>query len=156
MEFEQLRFGPKTYLGVRGVVTFEEMRDSKRYEYALSKTMNYLREKGLTPSGPPVTLYYTWDEANQKTDRGIAIPVEGVTEVEDDELVLMEIEESKVVKAVHVGEYMKLIETHDALTKYLQDNKLEFDKYAIEEYMTDPMSEPDQSKWVTNVYYTIK
>ncbi len=156
MEIEQINFGPKTYLGIKKVMTFDEMRDGKNYEYALGKAMAYLGEKQMQPVGVPTSIYFTWDEENQKTEMGIAIPVEGLTEVDDVELELMTIEESKAIKAVHVGEYMKLKDAHEALMKYSQENSLEFDKYAIEEYMSDPVKEPDQSKWVTNVYYTIK
>ncbi len=156
MNFESVNFGPKTYLGIRKILTFEEMKDGKNYEYAFGKVMGYLGEKGMVPVGPPVSIYFSWDEVNQKTEMGIGFPVEGLTEVEDGELVLMPIEESKAVKVLHVGDYMKLKDTHDALMKYLQENNLEFDKYAIEEYLTDANREPDVSKWMTNVYYTVK
>ena len=34
MNFESVNFGPKTYLGIRKILTFEEMKDGKNYEYA--------------------------------------------------------------------------------------------------------------------------
>jgi effector-binding domain-containing protein len=38
---------------------------------------------------------------------------------------------------------------------FLENGKTEGD-YAWEEYITDPSTEPDQSKWYTKVYYPIK
>ncbi len=84
------------------------------------------------------------------------MPVGGVDNVDDPDLELMTIEASKAAKTVHMGDYANLKESHEALMNYLKENNLEFDKYAIEEYVTDPKSEPDQSKWMTNIYYTIK
>jgi effector-binding domain-containing protein len=156
MDFEKIIFDPKTYLGIRKVLSFDEMKAGKTYEYVFGKVMQYLSTHGLSPVGAPVSIYYSWDEPNQQTEMGIGFPVEGLAELDDPELTLMTIEESKAVKAVHKGDYMKLKDTHDQLMKYLQENNLQYDKYAIEEYLTDAKTEPDVSKWITNVYYMVK
>lgn len=156
MSIEQTNFGPQTYLGVKKLITFEQMRDKKTYEEAYGKIMTYMGTNNLQPSGPPTNIYFTWDEEKQETELGVAMPVGGVDNVDDPDLELMTIEASKAAKTVHMGDYANLKESHEALMNYLKENNLEFDKYAIEEYVTDPKSEPDQSKWMTNIYYTIK
>jgi effector-binding domain-containing protein len=36
---------------------------------------------------------------------------------------------------------------------YLKANKLKAGAPVIEEYVTDPGTEPDESKWLTKIYY---
>ena len=37
----------------------------------------------------------------------------------------------------------------------MEKNNREFKGYVIEQYVTDPMSEPDSTKWLTNIYYHV-
>lgn len=156
MKIQRITYGPKRFVGLKKVFTFDEVKEARTYDEGYAKIMTYLSEHKIQPSGAPVNIYFTWDEAAQKTTMAIAFPVDWVESVQDSELELIEIPESKAIRAAHHGDYMRLKETHEAMMDYLKQNDLEFDKYGIEEYLSDPKTEPDQSKWITGVYYTIK
>jgi effector-binding domain-containing protein len=40
--------------------------------------------------------------------------------------------------------------------EYMQENNLVSDGPVIEVYVTDPVSEPDTSKWLTQIIYPVK
>jgi len=39
---------------------------------------------------------------------------------------------------------------------YMQWHGVDYGGLAIEEYITDPMNEPDTAKWHTRIMYTVK
>jgi len=47
-------------------------------------------------------------------------------------------------------------QAHMAMEKYINENKLEALTPAVEEYVTDPGSEPDSTKWLTKIVYFVK
>ncbi len=51
------------------------------------------------------------------------------------------------------GAYEGLKYAHQSLNKYFQTNGLRLKPPVIEEYITDPMAEPDTTKWLTKIYY---
>ncbi len=60
------------------------------------------------------------------------------------------------VTLTHVGPYEKLSAAHTMLHKWLEENEREAAGRPWEVYVTDPGSEPDNTKWVTEVYYPLK
>jgi effector-binding domain-containing protein len=44
---------------------------------------------------------------------------------------------------------------HGAIESYCKQQGLVAGEPAIEEYVTDPASEPDTSKWLTRIYYPL-
>ena len=62
---------------------------------------------------------------------------------------------SKVLQLVYNGGYSKIGDAHMALGKYMKDKALT-QNVAVEEYITDPMTEKDSTKWQTNIYYLLK
>lgn len=156
MEIQKIAFGPKTFLGVKELVTFEQMKDRVMYEEKFAKITKYLSDHFITPAGPPTNIYFTWDEEKQETMLGVAFPVEGVESVESEDVELMELPESQAVEALHEGDYENLHKTHKALWDYIEEHSLEWGDWALEEYLTDPTTETDGSKWQTNVVYAIE
>jgi effector-binding domain-containing protein len=60
------------------------------------------------------------------------------------------------VRLTHVGPYETLSTAHETLHKWIGENKREASGRPWEVYVTDPGSEPDNTKWVTEVYYPLK
>ena len=83
------------------------------------------------------------------------IPVKGDVKITNPKLKLEKTSEGKAVKAVHIGSYEKLMETHDQIGKYIVHKKLTVTGAPWEVYITDPMTEKDTAKWVTEVYYPV-
>jgi len=62
----------------------------------------------------------------------------------------------KVLKAIHQGSYDLSGETHAVIDAYINDNQLIMNGAPWEVYITDPMTEPDTVKWLTEIYYPLK
>jgi len=62
----------------------------------------------------------------------------------------------RAVKAIHLGSYDNLINTHQELGRYIQIKMLAVNGTPWEVYITDPLTEKDTSKWVTEIYYPVK
>lgn len=67
-----------------------------------------------------------------------------------------EIPQGRFIWVKYVGSYQNSGIAWDNLDKYVNDNKLEINGDPYEEYVTDPSTEPDSSKLITNIYFPIK
>jgi effector-binding domain-containing protein len=151
-EIQEVDFPETTYLGVKEEITFDQMRDAETYGAAYGKVMEYITTNDIIPSGPPVNIYFTWDDEAELTTMGIGMPVTDITEIDSEDLELMVVGPSKALKAVHKGAYMKLFMTHNQLMKHQGANEYEFNDLTIEEYVT----EADAKPLLTNVYMLVK
>lgn len=106
-------------------------------------------------TGAPLSMYHKWDEVNQFTVFENCIPidkeVQGKGRVQYKVLPAM-----KTVMGTHFGAYDKTMYMYMAMDEYIKDFKLEQVGGPIEEYVTDPVSEPDTAKWQTNIYFPVK
>jgi len=152
IEVQETDFPETTYIGIKEEITFDQMRDAATYETAYEEIMNYTTGNQIILSGPPVNIYFTWDEENELTTMGIAMPVMDVAEIDSQDLELITIGPSKALKAVHEGDYTKLYKAHLALEKYMIDNGYELNEIGMEEYITETDAEP----LLTNVYLFVK
>lgn len=110
---------------------------------------------GHEPVGKPCGIYYSWDEEAGTTDMCAAIPVaDGSLRIEGYETVT--IPASRMVKLPYYGSYEGAMDAHIAMGDYLKANDLVQNGPVIEEYITDPTTEPDTTKWLTNILYLIK
>ena len=103
--------------------------------------------------GMPHGIYYQWDEVTGMTDLAAAIPVAAKMDLEGYETI--EVPAGKTLLIDYYGPYEGGAAPHAAMEEYLKANGLEA-AMVLEEYVTDPTSEPDTSKWLTKIYYTLK
>lgn len=136
-----------TYIGYREKIGWDKIGDF--YGEQIGK----LFKAGAVPAGPPSALFYEWDEVNQMTDMAVALPVEsglmlkgGFSET---------VEASKAAVIDYYGSYSGTGAAHEALSAYGMDHGLQFSVPVVEEYITDPNTEPDTTKWHTRVIYRI-
>jgi len=134
---------------------FNQIRNSHEFARIYGTIMAFLERSGIQSAGPLSAIYYSRNREKQQTDAAVTVPVSGVSEVTDKEVALFEIGRTKVAKATHVGGYDKLDRLYNKITGHLQAHNLKFSGVVIEEYVTDPKKEPDQAKWVTNVYFLL-
>ena len=57
---------------------------------------------------------------------------------------------NQITKDFTIDQYL-----HQLIGFYIEENSLEVTGSPFEMYITDPMKEPDQSKWETKVYFPI-
>lgn len=116
----------------------------------------YLQAHKLEMDGPPAGLYYTWDPEHKKTDVAVAIPVKKADKADGGYQVLS-LPATKAVVANYYGPYdEKMVGTHNLLGSYIADHKLVKKAPVIESYVTDPATEQDPSKVLTEIYYPIE
>lgn len=144
-------FPAKQYVAVRGTVAMTGISDffGKNYGYISSE----LAKANLTMDGPPSGLYYVWDEKNETADMAAAIPVKGSAAIPNTEVIA--IPASRALLIDYYGSYEGLMNAHLAMDEYSQATGAKTKAPVIEEYITDPQSEPDSAKWLTKVYYLL-
>ena len=126
---------------------------SEFYEKSFGQIMEYMDEQGTEMNGYPSGFFYDWTDTLAKMSAGIPVtaPVSGTGDIE-----YRELEAKKGVKVDYYGAYDESMAGHEAIGEYMQENDLELDGAVLEVYVTDPMAEPDTSKWLTHIIYPVK
>ena len=146
-------FGPKYYVGIRQVVEWKDMQ--KFFADNFSKASSAINDGGFVMTGPPSALYFNWDEENQKADMAAVIPVDGDGVIIDG-FENFNIEPSMSYQIDYYGPYEGIGKGHEALNSHMNTQDMDLSQgMVIEEYVTDPMTETDQSKWLTRIVYPI-
>jgi effector-binding domain-containing protein len=151
--FGMQEMAERTYILKRGTVPMAEV--SAFYTNNLGSIYTAVGASGVDVAGKPCGIYYSWDEENGTADMCAAIPVgDKSLKIEGYQTVTMPA--GRVVKVPYTGDYSGLPQVHNAIDNYMKAYNLTQDGPVVEEYITDPQSEPDPSKWLTNIYYSIK
>ncbi|MBK9015621.1 MAG: GyrI-like domain-containing protein [Saprospiraceae bacterium] len=155
-EVKPMDFPGQTYLGIREKTTHDEVMKSTFFAERLGKIMNLLGKSKMQPAGSPAGVYYTWDVENKTTDMAVAIPVGKGTAVAGAGLKTFEVPASKALVVDYYGPYDNFEAAHEAIGTYLKAKGLKEKPPVIEEYVTDPMTEKDSTKWLTKIIYMIE
>jgi len=110
-------------------------------------------QAGSEMVGMPKAIYYEWDEENKMTELAAAIQVKESMEMKGYSPI--EIPAGKALHIDYYGSYEGSPEAHYAMDDYMKEKGLE-SSLVIEEYVTDPTTEPDASKWLTKIVYVLK
>lgn len=116
--------------------------------------MNYLKNNNTDISGSPFAIYHPCENAGQ-TILECGLPI-NMKLAGEENINFIEIPAGKTIMASHFGHFRSVKTTYEALQKYITENNIEIIGSPWEMYITDPMKEPDQSKWETKVYFPIK
>jgi len=116
--------------------------------------MDFLNENNLEIYGPPFAIYHE-SETEGFTLLECALPIKTKIKGKDN-INFIEILPTKTIMASHFGHYNTVKTTYSELFKHINENSLNVTGSPWEMYITDPMKEPDQSKWETKVYFPIK
>ncbi len=149
---EPVTMAPKIIIYLKGQAkwdgAFETLVDS-------FKSLNeYLAKQGITPAGPPLTIYTQTDDAGFRFQAAVPVAAAPANPPKGD-IAVGEAPSGKALKFVHRGSYDAMDSTYEAITNYLEDKGLEAKDLFIEEYSTDPVkSDPD--KLVVNVFVPVK
>jgi effector-binding domain-containing protein len=142
----------KTIVYVKGSGTWDKAFDIISGSFKKIKT--YLDKEGIKPEGLPMTIFTATDDTG--FDYQAAVPIaEAPKNPPHGELAVGRSPEGKALKFIHRGSYEDLDNTYEAITNYLDDQRLEAKDMFIEEYETDPAT-TDAKKLVVHVYVLIK
>lgn len=152
----EVETSPVSYIGISSTMSMDNMDAvSAQMGKSYGELMTVLEKAKVEMTGPPFCLYPRWDEEKKEFDMVCALAVPAGSKLPA-RYAVMQAPGGKAVKAIHLGDYHKLGETHDQIARYMEMKKLELNGSVWEVYVTDPGAEPDTSKWVTEVYYPIK
>ncbi len=102
---------------------------------------------------PPAAMYFDWDEVNNSSELSAAIPVIAGEAPEGFEIAYLPAGSHLVID--YFGSYDDMEAPHEALSAHMETNGLTYGGPVIEQYITDPGTEPDPSKWHTRIIYPV-
>jgi effector-binding domain-containing protein len=140
----------RSYAAIRKTVKMAEIPDF--FTASFGQIMGVIQQKGMSMTGAPCGLYYTWDEAAQSTEMAAAMPVSGKKEFGEG-IELITLPKTRAYVIDYYGPYDQSMLAYKAMDRYFAQNGLKQGAPIIEEYITDPGSEPDQSKLLTRIYF---
>lgn len=142
------------YLGVRATITMDKMEAF--YSENLEKVFDELGKAGIQPASAPTGLYFSWDMEKMSTDMAAGAAFAGDLKATPQGLTVFDVPAAKSLTINYMGGYYGLGAAHEAMDAYMKANKVEQIAPVLEEYLTDPMSEPDSAKWHTKITYLLK
>jgi effector-binding domain-containing protein len=150
-QVKEISQNPRHFVTSRNVVGFDLM--GQYYQQNIAAIYKKLQDAGLSAIGSPCALYYSYDEANKKSDMAAAVPVLAPSAVQ--ELTSQSLSNGNAVVIDYYGDSAKNIDAHLAIDDYIKDKGYTMSYPVIEEFITDPLKEKDQSKWLTKIYYYV-
>ena len=157
LEVKQMDYPGVTYLGIRQQTTQAEVMKPEFFAERFGKIMGLMEKAKMQQAGAPAGIYFLWDETAKTTDMAVGIPVnKGVDVAGEKTMKVFQVPPGKALVVDYYGAYEGIGKAHDALTEYVKKNNLKEVAPVIEEYVTDPETEKDQSKWLTKVYYFVE
>ncbi len=114
----------------------------------------YMAKEAIEMAGAPIVIYHQWNPQGtiiMEAGLPVAAVVPGTESIES-----YEIKACKAIKGVLIGDYSGLGDVHNAIDAYAKACGHSVIAAPWEQYLSDPMTEPDTAMWLTNVYYPIK
>ena len=151
LSVEELEVESFNYLSMTDSVTVENIGSSLGNMYG--KIGGHMAANQIEPAGPPFTIYHTWDGKSTKMEAGMPT---GEETKGSEEIASGMSYAGPALKVTYMGPYEGTGAAHEAIDVYATANGKEIVGPPWEIYITDPGTEPDTSKWITEVYYPIK
>ena len=130
----------------------------KNMKEMLPQVGAYAITHNVTMAGPPFILYHKWDEENDAMIFSCCVPTNSKIISDEPGILTGRLKSFRTVKTVLKGNYDNLKEAWDTTMTYISDNDLEMVEGGpmLETYITDPMSQTNPAKWVTEIYVAVK
>ncbi len=151
-EIKEIEWPAKTYYGTaKATMSFEKL--GPFFAENFPKIGADFGKHKVEMEGAPSCVYFKWDDKNQQTECAAVMVAAKGGEIKGWEKYTMP--PSKVLQIQYYGAYDKSYDAHMAMDKYMKEKNLT-QTMVIEEYVTDPMTEKDTAKWLTNIFYVLK
>lgn len=139
------------YAAIRQMVDFQNI--PQFFTDNFGKAIEASTKAGAEMSGHPSGFFWTYDTVALKTDMAAAIPLNKQVKPSDEVQIISV--GGKALLIEYLGDYAKTGEAHSAMDEYMAEKKLQSVPPVIEEYVTDPETEPDTAKWLTRILYFV-
>jgi len=129
----------------------------------IGEVFGWLAARGIQPAGPP---FWKYNRIDMEGDLEVEVGVPTAEQVAGDERVQGHLlPGGDYVVAEHVGHPDKLVGATGELLDWARANGLRWDMSEstdgeiwaarVEEYLSDPISQPDMDKWQTNLIFKL-
>ncbi|MCA1762820.1 MAG: SRPBCC family protein [Flavobacteriales bacterium] len=150
---EFVEVSPHDYFHITDEVSFDEM-DNTFFGERFGKLVNYLGSDAQNMTMPPFAIYHSWDEESRMTKVSAAIACHS-DKKGNDEIGEGVTHEGKALKCLYYGPYEDMEGVHNFMHAHIESQNMQIVGSPWEVYITDPETEPDPSKWLTEVYYPV-
>ncbi|MCJ1908400.1 GyrI-like domain-containing protein [Planococcus ruber] len=124
----------------------------------------WLENKNALPAGAPFYRYWCLGDGKSEFDLEVGVPLESMV-AGDERVIASSIPEGSYVCAIHRGHPDTLADSVHEVEKWAEKEGLSFDKRfegnieiwngRFEQYLTDPETEPDLTKWEIELSFLI-
>src|SRR5437016_4689101 len=132
---EEVVLAPKKIVYLKGTATWDTAFDTLVESF--KSVYDFLDRQGIKPAGPAMAIYTATDDTGFEFEAAVPI-ADDLKDPPQGDLAVGTTPDGKARKFVHHGSYDQLENTYDAITHFLDDNKLEARELYIEQYLTDP------------------
>jgi effector-binding domain-containing protein len=126
---------------------------SKDIGASYGKIGQFMMKNKLQQAGPVMAYYHSFNP--EKIEMECAIQVDKEAKSAND-INVYKTQSCQAAKVMYYGAYEKTEAAHDAIHNWVAANNKTISGSPWEVYVTDPMSEKDTAKWLTEIYYPIK
>lgn len=137
-------------LTIRSISSLENLSENLGNNYG--EILAFMEKNGLTQAGAPFAIYHKYDPKAIEFEAGI--PVNKAAKSAG-KIVAKAIKAGPVAMVAHYGKYEDTEKAHAFADTWLTENKKQVSGAPWEVYVTDPMTEKDQAKWLTEIYYPL-
>ncbi len=143
----------RKYAGKRELIVWDSMHSY--FQTNMPKIAGAFGAAGMEMGGVPSSLYFKWNEETKDAELTVAIALTGDKAPKGYEV--YDVAGGEYLVIDYYGDYSGTGAAHEAMYEYIQANGYQTneDGVVIEEYITDPGTEPDMSKWLTKVIYPV-
>lgn len=116
--------------------------------------LGVLQKQAIAPAGSSMVIYTSTDDTGFQFQAAVPVAQAPANPPQGD-IKVGRSPAGKALKFVHRGSYDAMDSTYEAITNHLDEKGLEAKDLFIEEYVTDPLTTPEE-KLVIEVYVPIK
>jgi effector-binding domain-containing protein len=151
-EVKELEWPETNFVGSKKeTVKFEKMGEF--FGKHLPAIATELEKMKVKPESAPVGIYWGYNMQDMSADVAAGFRLAKGIKVKGYES--YSFPAAKVLQLTYYGDYQKMEGAYTAMDEFMQKKGVT-KSVSIEEYVTDPMSEKDTAKWMTNIYYILK
>ena len=144
----------QVFVGKRAFVKFADVMSF--YASSFGAAGAAVGQAGLEPNGHSSAVYFSWNEKTGKAELLAGMPVKAKADLEVAGMDVHVIPACTMLHIDHYGDHEKTAAAHAAFDAMIAAKGLTEYGNRIEEYVTDPSTEADTTKWLTKVYCMVK
>ena len=149
---QEVTLPERTIIYLQGHSTWDNALDTLVDAF---KSLNeYLAKQGITPNGPPMTIYTQTDDTGFSFRAAVPI-AEAPKDPPKGDIAVGQAPSGKAFKFVHRGAYDAMDSTYEAIINYLDDKGLEAKDAFVEEYSSGPLKADDDTLLI-HVFVPVK